>query len=175
VATALAGGPYSVASIVSRNQLAASLQADPIGLGVIGALGLGALAAVVIAGIGFLVTVAFLARERVGELALLRAVGESARGVAAMLALEQILLLVYGLVAGCALGLLLGWLSIPFASLTSTGASAMPPPVTIVPWQAIAVFAIPIAAALALGASIVIQLTSGGPIAAALRGRDDVA
>jgi hypothetical protein len=172
VATALAGGPYSVASIVSRSQLEASLQADPIGLGVIGALGLGALAAVIIAGIGFLVTVAFLARERVGELALLRAVGESAGGVAAMLALEQILLLIYGLVAGCALGLLLGWLSIPFASLTSTGASALPPPVTIVPWQAIAAVAIPIAGVLALGAGIVIRTTSGGQIAAGLRGRD---
>ena len=168
----LSGGPYSVASVVSRAQLESAMQADPIALGVIGALDLGSIAAIALASIGFLVTVAFLARERLGELALLRALGESTRAVVAMLALEEAFLLAYGLLAGAALGLLLGWLAIPFTAVTSTGAAALPPPAVVVPWPTILLIGLPIAAVLAAGALALIRIAAAGAIAPALRGRE---
>jgi hypothetical protein len=172
VATTLSGGPYSAASIVDRAQLESSLLGDPITLGVIGALGLGSIAAIALAAIGFLVTVAFLTRERAGELALLRALGQSTRGVVGMLAVEEAFLLAYGMIAGAALGLLLGWLSIPFTSVTSTGAAAIPAPSIVVPWQTILLIGLPVVAGLAVGAVALIRVAAGGGIAASLRGRE---
>jgi hypothetical protein len=172
VVTALSGGPYSVASIVSRAQIEASQSVDPVSLAVIGALLLGSLAAALIAAIGFLVTVAFMARERRGELALLRALGQTSRSVVAMLAAEEVGLLAYGLLAGVGLGLLIGWLSIPFASLTPSGLAAIPPPVLVVPWPTICVLAIPGLALLALGATVLIRISAAGPVAGALRSRE---
>ena len=172
VAAALAGAPYSAASVVSRAQLESAMLGDPVALGVIGALTLGAVAAIVLAAIGFLVTAAFLARERLGELALLRALGESTRGVVGMLALEEAFLLAYGLVAGTLLGLLLGWLAIPFAALTSSGAAAVPVPAVVVPWPTILLVGLPVVAGLAVGAVILVRVAAGGQIAPALRGRE---
>lgn len=173
VAATLRGGPYSVATVTSRIQLATAMETDPIALGVIGALGLGWIAAIAIATIGFLVTAAFMARERFRELALLRALGEGARGVAATLALEQVLLLIYGLVAGSALGLLLGWLAIPFASLTASGAAPVPPPVIVVPWQTIVPVGVGILMLLALAVLVLIGLATRFPLAVTLRAGDE--
>ena len=172
VATTLSGGLYSVASLVSRAQLQSTMLVDPIALGVIGALGLGSIAAIALAMIGFLVTVTFMARERIGELALLRALGASTRGLVGMLAVEEVLLLAYGLIAGTALGLLLAWLAIPFTSVTSTGAAAVPPPAIVVPWDAILPVALPAAVILALGAVVLVRAAAGEAIAPALRGRE---
>jgi hypothetical protein len=172
VATTLAGGVYSAASVVSRAQLESALLGDPITLGVIGALGLGSIAAIALAAIGFLVTVAFLARERAGELALLRALGQSTRDVVGMLAVEEGFLLAYGMIAGAGLGLLLGWLSIPFTSVTSTGAAALPAPSIVVPIQTIVLVALPVVAVLAIGAVALIRAAAGGAIAPSLRGRE---
>ena len=172
VVTALGSGPYSAASVISRAQIEASQSADPVSLAVIGALLLGSLAAALIAAIGFLVTVAFMARERRGELALLRALGQPSRGVVAMLAAEEVGLLAYGLMAGIGLGLLIGWLSIPFASLTPSGLAAVPPPVLVVPWPTICTLAIPGLAVLALGATVLIRVSATGSVAGALRSRD---
>ena len=172
VAATLASGLYSVASLVSRAQLQSGMLVDPIALGAIGALGLGAIAAIALAMIGFLVTVTFMARERIGELALLRALGASTRGVVSMLAVEEALLLAYGLIAGTALGLLLAWLAIPFTSVTATGSAAVPPPVIVVPWQTILGIGLPVAAFLAVGALALVRVAAGGTIAPALRGRE---
>jgi hypothetical protein len=172
VVTTLGGGPYSAASVVGRAQLEEARRVNPIALGVIGALLLGSLAAVALTVIGFLVTVAFMARERSGELALLRALGQSTRGVVTMLSVEETALLAYGLVAGIGLGLLIGWLAIPFASLTSSGAAPVPAPTLVVPWPTIAAVSLPVVVALALGAVVLIRVAAARPVAEALRGRE---
>jgi hypothetical protein len=172
VAAALEGGAYSVATAVTRAQAEAARRADPIALGVIGALLLGTIAAIALAAIGFLVTIAFMARERSGELALLRALGQSARGVSAMLAAEAAALLAYGLIAGAALGLLIGWLAIPFASLTPAGGTPVPTPSLEVPWVSLAALALPLTVLLWIGAAVLIRLAAATPIASALRSRE---
>jgi ABC-type antimicrobial peptide transport system permease subunit len=76
--------------------------------------------------------------ERVGEFAILRALGLSARQLAAWLAAESAFLVGFGLLAGSAAGILLGWLVLPFASFTQDGSAAVPSPVVVIPLAAIA-------------------------------------
>jgi hypothetical protein len=91
-----------------------------------------------------------------------------------MLAMEQLLLMIYGLAGGVVLGLVLGWLAIPFAWLTPAGTVPVPAPDVVVPWAQLAMVALPVAAALLVGATLLIRSAMGGPAAAALR-RQDVA
>jgi ABC-type antimicrobial peptide transport system permease subunit len=137
VAATLAAPPFESESVVDRAALLRSLSGDPVSLGIIGALGLGAVAAMVFAGIGFLVSATVSVSERVGEFALLRALGLSGRQLAVWLSLESAFLLFIGLLAGSALGVLLAWLVLPFATLTQTGAPPVPQPTVVVPWQAV--------------------------------------
>jgi ABC-type antimicrobial peptide transport system permease subunit len=170
----LGSGPYSASSVFNRLAIEASNRADPIALGMIGALFLGSIAAAILASIGFLVTAAFMARERKGELAVLRALGERPGILARMLAIEQALLLLYGVIGGVALGLSLGWLAIPFAWLTPAGTVPVPAPSIIVPWAELAAIALPLVLLLFAGSTLLIRFAMVGPAADALR-RQDVA
>jgi ABC-type antimicrobial peptide transport system permease subunit len=136
VAATLAGSPYDAAEVVGRDSLTAALATDPVPLGVIGVLGLGAIAAMAFAAIGFLVSATVSTDERRGEFALLRALGLSNGQLSLWLALENTFLLVVGLVLGSALGLLLCWLVLPFVTVTGTGVAAVPAQVIVVPWGA---------------------------------------
>jgi hypothetical protein len=138
VEAALRAAPIAASEVVGRASLTRSLASDPVSLGIIGALGLGALAALVFASIGFLVSATVSSSERIGEFAILRALGLSARELSAWVSLENAFLLVFGVVAGTALGIILSWLVLPFATLTETGEAAVPSPVVVVPWAAMA-------------------------------------
>ena len=104
---------------------------------VIGILGLGSIAALVFAAIGFLVTTTVSTQERLGEFALLKALGLAPRQLFRWLTLESIALLVVGLLAGVLLGIVLAWLTLPFATLTATGEPPVPAPVVVVPLDAL--------------------------------------
>lgn len=135
---ALRADPVAAADVLGRDALTRSLAGDPISLGIIGALVLGALAALVFASIGFVVSATVTTSERITEFAILRALGLSGRELAAWVSLENAFLLIFGLVAGSALGLVLAWLVLPFATLTESGAAAVPAPEIVVPWLSIA-------------------------------------
>ena len=137
VEDALRQAPVSAVDVIGRVARTRSLGGDPISLGIIGALGLGALAALAFAAIGFIVSATVTTSERITEFAILRALGLSGRELAAWVSLENAFLLIFGLVAGSALGLVLAWLVLPFATLTETGAAAVPTPEIVVPWLAI--------------------------------------
>jgi hypothetical protein len=132
-AAGVALGPDSAATVVTRAGLERELAGDPSALGVIGLLGLGSIAAMVFAAIGFVVSAAVSTSERAGELALLRALGLSAGEVSAWLSFEHVFLLVFGIGAGIGLGALLAWLVLPFSTLTQTGLPAIPTPAVVVP------------------------------------------
>ena len=138
VLEALRLAPYSAASVIGRQELTNGLSTDPVALGVLGVLGLGSLAAMAFAGVAFLASATVSTSERVGEFAMLRALGLSARQLATWLAAESAFLLAFGLLAGSGAGILLGWLVLPFASFTQDGAAAVPAPVVVIPWAAIA-------------------------------------
>ena len=137
VVTALRAKDAGTASVVGREELTRELSTDPVPLGLIGILGLGSLAAMLFAGIGFLVSSTISTSERIGEFALLRALGLSTGQLSLWLSIESVFLLVVGLVAGSALGLVLAWLVLPFATLTQTGLAPIPAPEVVVPWQAL--------------------------------------
>lgn len=160
VATTLGKPPYSTTAVIRRTELAQNLARDPIWLGVIGVLALGSLAAVVFAAIGFVVSATVSTSERLHELALLRAIGLSGGQLSAWLTLEQVFLLAVGLIGGSALGVLLAWLVLPYATLSVTGASVVPAPVIVVPWEIV----LPVELGLAAGLiAIVLVLTRQVP------------
>ena len=125
-------------TVIGRDELAAKLSTDPVPLGLIGILGLGSVAAMLFAGIGFLVSSTVSTSQRIAEFALLRALGLSTGQLALWLSIESIFLLAVGLLAGSVLGVVLAWLVLPFATLTQTGAAPIPAPAVVIPWEAIA-------------------------------------
>ncbi|HEX5827199.1 MAG TPA: ABC transporter permease [Candidatus Limnocylindrales bacterium] len=137
VTTAITAEPVAAEQVVGRDAVQADLAGDPLGLGVIGILGLGSLAALVFAAIGFLVSVTVSTNERLGELALLKALGLAPRQLLRWLSVESIVLLAVGLVAGIGLGLVLAWLALPFATLTASGEPPVPAPDVVVPLEAL--------------------------------------
>jgi hypothetical protein len=156
VAAAMRADPIDAADVIGRRALARSLASDPVSLGIIGALALGALASLVFAGIGFVVSATVTTSERITEFAILRALGLSGRDLTTWVSLENAFLLVFGLAAGSFLGLVLAWLVLPFATLTSSGAAAVPTPEIVIPWLAV----LPLyAAALGLFAVTVLIVT----------------
>ncbi|HET7704081.1 MAG TPA: FtsX-like permease family protein [Candidatus Limnocylindrales bacterium] len=134
---ALRARDAGTSEVIGREELTRSLQTDPVPLGLIGILGLGSLAAMLFAGIGFLVSATISTNERIGEFALMRALGLSTGQLSLWLSIESVFLLAVGLVAGSGLGLLLAWLVLPFATLTQTGLPPIPAPEVVVPWEAI--------------------------------------
>jgi hypothetical protein len=137
VAAAVTADPIGAEDVIDRAQVLAALEGDPLGLGVIGILGLGSVAALVFAAIGFLVSATVSTSERIGEFALLKAIGLSPRQLFAWLSMESVVLLVVGLVSGVLLGLVLAWLALPFATLTASGEAPVPAPDVIVPLEAL--------------------------------------
>src|SRR5688500_9876631 len=134
VAEVLRGEPYSAESVLAYEELHRDLLSDPVALGVIGSLALGALAAVVFATIGFVVSATVSTRERLGEFALLQAIGLSHRQLSGWLSMENAFLLLMGLAAGTGLGLVLAWVVLPFVTLTQEATLAVPPVEVVIPW-----------------------------------------
>ena len=173
VAAALRSVPISADDVVERSAVTADLAGDPLGLGVIGILGLGSLAALVFASIGFLVSATVSISERIGEFALLKALGLSPRQLLLWLSIENLMLLATGLILGTLLGLLLAYLVLPFATLTPTGEPPVPAPVIVVPPEA-AVPTIALAAVLVLATVVLaVRQLPAARTSAVLRARDE--
>jgi predicted lysophospholipase L1 biosynthesis ABC-type transport system permease subunit len=157
-AAALRQRPDLGGDIVDRLALRRELQTDPLGLAVVGALALGFLAAAAFAAVGFAVNAIVSARERLGELALLRALGVAPRQLFGLLAVEQAFLVGLGCLAGVALGVLIARLVVPLVSLTAQATRAEPPVLVDVPWPAV----LGLAAALALVLAVVVLILGVG-------------
>jgi hypothetical protein len=173
VAERLGEEPYSVEGIVSRDERTRQLSDDPVALGVIGALTIGSVAALIVAVIGFVVSAVVSTRERLGEFALLRAMGLSPAQLSAWLTIEHAYLLAAGILAGTGLGLLLAWLVLPFVTLTQDARVVVPPILIEIPWVAIgAVYA---AAAIALVVAVVVtaSVLRRVPVSGVLRSGQD--
>ena len=137
VVSALRGDPYDTQRLDARQGIARASVTDPVAIGIIGALALGAIASIVFATIGFVVSAGAAARERLSEFALLRALGLSKLQLSGWLSLENAFLLAVGVLCGIGLGLVLAWLVLPFVTLTSDAAVVNPPLRVIVPWGVI--------------------------------------
>jgi hypothetical protein len=154
VAARIEEGPYVRGSVESRQDRARRLSADPVALGIIGALSLGFVVAGLFAVIGMAVSAAVSARQRRTEFALLRALGLSSGQLSGWLWLENAGLVVVSLVAGTGLGLLIGWVVLPFVTVTQEAAAPFPPPLVQTPWASIGLLVL--VSLLALGVTVVV-------------------
>jgi hypothetical protein len=150
----LGGSPFDSTQGVNLIGRERSLGTDPVALGIIGALMLGALTTGLFAIVGIAVSAAVSARERRPEFALLRALGLSGRQLSSGLWLENGSLLLVSLVVGTSLGLLTAWLVLPFVTVTQAAVPPVPPPTVEVPWDRI--LALDIGSAIALGAAVAV-------------------
>ncbi len=133
----LGDAPYSSWKIDDRFSRAELLRTDPVALGIIGALSLGFVSAALFAVIGFVVSAAVSAHERLTEFSLLRALGLSPRQLSGWLSLENGLLVLISLIGGTALGLLMAWMVLPFVTLTQDASSVVPGIIVAIPWGSI--------------------------------------
>ena len=145
-------GPLRGATVLSRAETFEQLSADPLALAMIGALSLGFVVAALFAVIGLVVSAAVSARQRRTEFALLRALGLSPDQLSGWLWLENGSLVFVSLVAGTLLGLLIGWVVLPFVTVTQQAAVPFPPVVVEIPWPAIV--ALEVVSAVALVATL---------------------
>lgn len=151
---ALAGSPFDSASVTSAVDRARSLSTDPVALGIIGALSLGFVATGLFALVGLTVSAAVSARQRRTEFALLRALGLSGRQLSNSLWLENGSLVLVSLLAGTGLGLLIGWVVLPFVTVTQRATTPVPPVEVHVPWADIAL--LDAGSAVALGVAVLV-------------------
>ncbi len=87
--------------------------------------------------LGFILYAMFSFRRRFIELGMLRAVGLSARQMAALLASELIFLIAIGLLVGTALGVLFSRWFIPFLQVGASLSALYPPFIVEVAWGSI--------------------------------------
>lgn len=127
------GLPDSVV-VTFRSQVQQQLHSAPLTEDSLKALLAVALATTLLALCGLVVSVLSSGAERTAEFALLDALGFSRRGRITTLCLEQLLLAGPGALAGIALGLLLGRVVIPVATLTAAAAKPDPPVTILTPW-----------------------------------------
>jgi hypothetical protein len=154
IAAAIEAGPYVRGTVESRELRARGLSADPVALGIIGALSLGFVVAGLFAVIGLAVSAAVSARQRRTEFALLRALGLSSGQLSGWLWLENAGLVGVSLAAGTGLGLLIGWVVLPFVTVTQQAAAPFPPPIVQTPWPSIGLLVV--VSTLALGVTVVV-------------------
>jgi ABC-type antimicrobial peptide transport system permease subunit len=136
--------------------LTARLLADPLSGLPQQALPAIALAAVVIAGIGFSVSVTAGVTERRAQSALLAALGVSRAARAGQLCLEQLMLSVPAAAAGVLLGGGLARLLVRAVTLTSNATVPIPPVLIETPWVTAVALAAAVAAVPVLAAALTI-------------------
>ena len=137
VARVLLDTPFQSVSALSRDDRFVDLSTDPVALGTIGALTIGFIAAAIFAAVGFAVSAAVSARERVTEFGLLRALGLSPRQLGLWMTVEQGLLVLSSLALGTLVGWALTTVILPLISVTQQGARAMPDVEIVYPWAAV--------------------------------------
>jgi hypothetical protein len=141
-------------STVDRAALAAQLLTDPMSAIPQQAVIATAIAAALLAALGFSVSVAGSVRERRSQSALLAALGVDGRAQARLLCLEAVALSLPAAATGLLLGTVLAHLLVPAVTLTATAAAPIVPvlvkvPVTTAALIALIVTAIPVLAAAA--------------------------
>jgi hypothetical protein len=103
-----------LAATVDRRDLAAALGSNALQTGMRGLLTLGAAIAAALAVLGTVTQSALAARQRVLRFAVLRTLGMSGRQLLRLLLGEQLVVYLFGLAAGTALGLILITATLPF-------------------------------------------------------------
>jgi ABC-type lipoprotein release transport system permease subunit len=109
-----------IAQTLTRRDAEATIASNPIHAGIRGLLLVGAFIAAGLAVLGTLAQSVLAARQRAIQFAVLRTVGMGARQLARLLLAEQVMVYVFGLVGGTALGLVMASATLPFLQFGDT-------------------------------------------------------
>ena len=173
VAATLRAAPLTAVSADTVDERTRILSADPVALGIIGALSVGFVVAALFAVIGLAISAAVSARQRRTEFALLRALGLSGRELSGWLWLENTAVVTVSLAAGTVMGLVIGWVVLPFVTVTQAGDNPFPPVLLEVPWGAIALLELLAIAALGITVLVLSRVLRRFGIGSALRMGED--
>ena len=116
----LNGAHLDINRIDDRRKLEESIAGNPVQAGMRGLLTVGALIAAALAVLGSIVQSALAARQRVVQFAVLRTLGMLNRQLTGLLLGEQIVVYVFGLLGGTALGLVLVTATLPYLQFSDT-------------------------------------------------------
>ncbi|MDX2703876.1 ABC transporter permease [Streptomyces sp. PA03-6a] len=157
-----------ITSMLVRDEVRVQLQRDPLGAGPLSALLAVALAAAVLASVGFAAAAASTMRERAQEMALLGALGAARRALARVVAVEQGLLVLVAVGVGAVLGGLLTRLVVPLIVLTAKADAPVPAVLVEFPIGSLATLLLVVAAAPLLVVGLM-ALRSADPVQALRR------
>ena len=173
VASQLANEPYLSANVVTWDESLLALVLDPVSLGTIGSLMMGLAAAALLAAIGFMVNVVVSTRERLGQFALLRAVGLSTRQLLTWVSIENGVTVLFALVFGTGLGLLLANVVLPLTATTQQATEIVPEMVIVLPWAKIGVLELGVLLVLGIAVLVVSRMLNRLDLASLLRSGDE--
>jgi hypothetical protein len=142
VSRLLSAPPFLSPEVVTVTGRLRTLISDPVAVGIIGALGLGAIAAALFALIGLVVAASVSARQRQSEFALLRALGLSRGQLTGWLWLENGSLALVSVIAGVGLGAVISLAVLPNVTVTGDGLPPSPPVLVTLPLATIAALAL---------------------------------
>ena len=147
-------------AVVAAAAVSAALQRDPVSAAPIKAALAVAVAAALLAALGFCISVAASARARRSQRALLAALGVPAADQARLFCLEELMVSGPAALVGLILGVGLAHLLIPAMTLTATAGLPVPPVLVRVPvpWVALIVIAVPAIPVLAAAVATLRQL-----------------
>ena len=136
---ALRQAPFDELGADVRSATEHELRADPLSQGVLLALGVSALAALVSALVGVLILLATDLRDERNELFDLEAQGAAPTAVRRHVRLRVAFVIGFGVVAGIAGGMILAALAVDFVRVTAAGASPQPPILLSLDWPVLLV------------------------------------
>lgn len=113
------------------------IQRRPERQGLFGLLSVGFVASALLTVLGFLLYALFSFRRRFIEMGMLRAIGLSVRQMIGLLAAELALLILIGMTAGTALGVIASRLFVPFLQIGASTQEKFPPFEIVIAWQSI--------------------------------------
>ena len=126
----------------SSEVLGAKLQEAPLRVATQAALWVSIVAGALLAAVGFAMHSAATLRARRVELAQLRAIGLTRRGLLALVGAESVLLCALGVVFGVAIGILLAFLVAPLVAVSPNGTPPVPSVIVEIPVASIALLAL---------------------------------
>ncbi|MGI8422509.1 MAG: ABC transporter permease [Chloroflexota bacterium] len=126
---------FIVSRFVDARQTALRLRDDPSRTGIFGILTVGFIIAALLTILGFMLYSFLSAKRRMQQLGILRAMGLSIRQLISLFLFEQGFLIALGMIVGTALGILTGFLFIPFLQIKSEAHGGIPKFVVMTAWD----------------------------------------
>jgi putative ABC transport system permease protein len=126
---------FIVSRFVDARQTAFKLRDDPSRTGIFGILTVGFVISAMLTILGFMLYSFLSAKRRMQQLGILRAMGLSIRQLISLFLFEQGFLIALGMFVGTALGLLTGFLFIPFLQIKSEAHGGIPKFIVMTAWD----------------------------------------